>query len=206
VEIGVPPQFFDAGQPVQHPLERLFNATGWDILSAIERGFRAQVDVKGKLAEYFLHKQLETLLAAGVISLLEWHDKDGVPDFSMTYREVMIRIECKNIRSPKRAAKPPTRKAKADAKPPGWKVEIQKTRNQLTGGPARGYKTDEFEILAACPFNQNGRWDFLFIQTANLLRRPDHPEYLTIMQPVPVAAQGHWKATIEEVFHQLVGP
>jgi hypothetical protein len=149
----MPPQFFDASQLVQHPLERLFNATGWDILSAIERGFRTQVDVKGKLAEYFLFKQLETLLAAGVISLLEWHDKDGVPDFSMTYRGAMLRVECKNIRSPTRVVKPRTRKPRADAQPPAWKVEIQKTRNQLTGGPARGYKTDEFEILAACLFN-----------------------------------------------------
>ena len=30
-------------------------------LSAIERGFRAQVDVKGKLAEWFLYKQLVEL-------------------------------------------------------------------------------------------------------------------------------------------------
>jgi hypothetical protein len=206
VEIDMAPQFTDAGQLVQHPLEKLFNATGWDILSAIERGFRAQVDVKGKLAEYFLFKKLEALLNSGAISLLEWHDKDGVPDFSMTYREVMLRVECKNIRSPARKAKPTKRKPKADVQPPVWKVEIQKTRNQLTGGPARGYKADEFEILAVCLFNQNGKWDFLFIQTANLLRRPDHPDYLTIMQPVPVAAQGHWKASIEEVIHQLVEP
>ena len=38
-------QFFEAGQPVQHPLELRFNANAWDILSAIEKGFRAQVDL-----------------------------------------------------------------------------------------------------------------------------------------------------------------
>src|SRR4051794_37624858 len=48
------PQFFEAGHPVRHPPEEKFNASAWDILSAIERGFRAQVDVKGKLAEWFL--------------------------------------------------------------------------------------------------------------------------------------------------------
>jgi hypothetical protein len=42
VEVGMPPQFFKSGKPVQHPLEKLFNASGWDILSAIEKGFRAQ--------------------------------------------------------------------------------------------------------------------------------------------------------------------
>lgn len=203
----MPPQFYDAGQPVTHPLEKLFDAIGWDILSAIERGFRAQVDVKGKLAEYFLFKQLEALQDSGAISLLEWHDKDGVPDFSLTFREVALRVECKNIRSPLRAKpiKASAKKPRANAKQPTWKVEIQKTRNRIAGGPKRGYKADEFEILAACLFNQNGKWDFLFIQTENLLRRVEHQDYLTIMQPVPVAAQGHWKATIEEVFHQLVG-
>ena len=34
----MPPQFFEAGQPVQHPLEKTFNASAWDILCAIERG------------------------------------------------------------------------------------------------------------------------------------------------------------------------
>jgi hypothetical protein len=56
----MPPQFFEAGQPVRHPLEVKFNASAWDILCAIERGFRAQVDVKGKLAEWFLFKVLVT--------------------------------------------------------------------------------------------------------------------------------------------------
>src|SRR5258708_7534681 len=86
VEIGMPPQFFDAGNPVQHPLERLFNASGWDILSAIENGFRARVDVKGKLAELFLHRRLEAILASGVLTRLEWRDQDGVPDFLLTCR------------------------------------------------------------------------------------------------------------------------
>lgn len=35
----------------KHPLEELWNTSAWDILSAVQRGFRAQVDVKGKLAE-----------------------------------------------------------------------------------------------------------------------------------------------------------
>ncbi len=50
----MPPQFVESGRPVRHPLEVKFNAPAWDILSVIERGFRAQVDVKGKLAEWFL--------------------------------------------------------------------------------------------------------------------------------------------------------
>jgi hypothetical protein len=207
VENGMPPQFFQAGQPVEHPLERLFNASGWDILSAIEKGFRAQVDVKGKLAELFLYLELEKLRSSGAITALEWRDKDGVPDFLLTYHSRDFQVECKNVRSSTRpkpgvAARP----RKPTSAPPAWRVEIQKTRNQLTGGPGRGYKVDEFDILAVCLFNQNGRWEYLFIPTANLVRRPMHPDYLQTMQPVPPVAQGNWKATIEEVLRGMAGP
>jgi hypothetical protein len=206
VEIGMPPQFFESGNnAVQHPLEKLFNASGWDILTAIEKGFRAQVDVKGKLAELFLFRQLDSLQTAGIISTLEWHDRDGIPDFSMTYKEKLVRVECKNIRSPVRKPKVPPKRPRP-ATPPAWRVEIQKTRSQLTGGPARGYKIDEFEILAACLFNQNRNWEYLFIATDQLRRRPQHPDYLEIMQQVPPTAQGEWKATIEEVLVRIASP
>jgi hypothetical protein len=204
----MPPQFFESGKkPIQHPLEKLFNASGWDILSAIEKGFRAQVDVKGKLAELFLFRQLDMLQTAGVISTLEWHDQDGVPDFSMTYKDRPLRVECKNVRSPIRK---PTTAAKRPARPetvaPAWRVEIQKTRNQLTGGPARGYKNDEFEILAVCLFNQSGKWEYLFIRTDKLQTRAEYPDYLTIMQPVPPSAEGNWKATLKEVLVRIASP
>ena len=140
-----------------------------------------------------------------MISTLEWHDRDGVPDFSMTYKEMLLRVECKNIRSPSRKPKSAPKKPRPIAAP-AWRVEIQKTRNQLTGGPARGYKTDEFEILAACVFNQSGNWEFLFIPTDKLKRRPQFPDYLEIMQPVPPSDQGDWKKTIEEVLVRIASP
>jgi len=42
----MPPTFTDDGQTVQHPLELKFNTSAWEILCAIEQGFRAQGDVK----------------------------------------------------------------------------------------------------------------------------------------------------------------
>src|SRR5438552_19141335 len=42
-----------------HPLEVKLNASANDMLSAIQRGFRAIIDTKGKLAEYFLYRDLE---------------------------------------------------------------------------------------------------------------------------------------------------
>src|SRR5262245_21822285 len=112
------PQFFEASQPVQHPLEVKFNADAWDILCAIERGFRAQVDVKGKLAEWFLYKVLEELKATGVFTALTWSDEDGKPDFRLVSKTFELTLECKNLRSDEKYA---------DG---NYKLETQKTRNQ----------------------------------------------------------------------------
>src|SRR5262245_19546548 len=97
--VRMPPQFFEAGQPVRHPPEKKCNASAWDILCAIERGFRAQVDVKGKLAEWFLFKVLEIDREAGLFSAVEWSDEDGKPDFRLAGEGFDLRMECKNLRS-----------------------------------------------------------------------------------------------------------
>jgi len=177
---------------VQHPLEAKFNAPGWDILSAIEKGFRAQVDVKGKLAEYFLYQELLKLKQKGVIDELEWRDQDGVPDFLIGHRGRSLQMECKNVRG--------GRETYRDS----YKVELQKTRNKIGGGPSRGYRADEFDLLAACTFNQSGKWEYLFIATTNLTMRPDWPDYLMIFQKVPHAAEGNWKATLEDVLSAML--
>ena len=90
----------------KHPLEELWNTTAWDILSAIQRGFRAQVDVKGKLAEWFLFQRLETMEQEGALENVDWTDKDGQPDFVVTRAGREIKIECKNVRSPGKSKRP----------------------------------------------------------------------------------------------------
>jgi hypothetical protein len=186
------PQFHDGKRYVRHRLEDLFQANAWDILSAIERGFRAQVDVKGKLAEFFLHRFLCEARDREEILAVEWFDKDGYPDFEIDVRGRKIRVECKNVRSGK----------------PKFQghhyVEIQKTRNSIEGGPGRGYKADEFDILAACLFNQANKWDFLLCTTVNLERQTDWPDFLQIYQRVPYQPQGPWHATLEGVLADLV--
>jgi hypothetical protein len=172
----MPPRFRENGRAVEHPLELKFNAPAWDILSAIDRGFRAQVDVKGKLAEWFLFKQLEDLRSRGIVEAVTWQDADGHPDFEVVVRGRTLRVECKNVRS---GANPRSYQE-------NFRVEIQKTRNQLVGGQSlRGYRADDFEVLAACLFNQTGTWDYVFVESGRLERRPNFPDYLVIMQPVP---------------------
>src|SRR5947209_15728842 len=100
----MPPQFYENGAFVKHALEEKFNASGWDILSAIERGFRAQVDVKGKLAEWFLYKVLEDLKATEVFTRVTWSDEDGKPDFRLVGMAFNLTMECKNLRTEERYA------------------------------------------------------------------------------------------------------
>jgi hypothetical protein len=167
----------------KHPLEVKWNTTAWDILSAIERGFRAQVDVKGKLAEWFLFQKLEKMIRRGDLQSVIWQDKDGQPDFFVPYAGREIKIECKNVRSPSQ-----TERAKESAR-----VELQKTRNNKKGEPTRGYKPEEFDVLAACLFNFTGKWEYLFVATRRLTRRPKPlAQFLTIMQPVPLQPEGFW--------------
>ncbi|MGQ0810416.1 MAG: hypothetical protein ACT4OO_04240, partial [Nitrospiraceae bacterium] len=150
-------------------------------LSAIQKGFRARVDVKGKLADYFLNKQIERHIEAGDIQNCIWQDKDGQPDFVITYCGKTFKIECKNVRS-----------KELFSDPPSYKVEIQKTRNAIGGGPTRGYRVGQFDILAACLFNHTRVWSYLYAVTSTLRRRDDAPDFLMIMQPVPKVATPPW--------------
>jgi hypothetical protein len=190
----MPPEFVEDGKSRKHPLEDLFNASGWDILSAIQQGHRARTDAKGKLAEWFLYKQITDLVERKVFKNVSWTDEDGIPDFLIEAGSEVLRVECKNVRS-----------GSSPRKYAGFhRIEIQKTRNAIGGGPGRSYRVDEFDIIAACLFNQTGKWEYLFVATRDLARRPDHPEYLEIFHPVPYIAQGVWKGTLEEVTRELI--
>jgi len=106
-----------------HPLEHALNADAVDILSAIQKGFRAIIDVKGKLAEYFLLKEFDRLKEKGLVTQFVWTDKDGQPDFFVECTGGHhLKIECKNIRS-----------GQLFRSPPRYRVELQKTRNSKDG-------------------------------------------------------------------------
>lgn len=165
-----------------HPLEKRLNAPAADILEAIEHGFRAQADVKGKLAELYLYRYLERLRAEGQVVSLQWHDADGQPDFEIVMQDGRkLSVECKNLRSDK-----------AFSGERGCKVEIQKTRGgrNREGRKTRGYPANYFEVLAVCTFNQTGEWRFRFISARQLERRDDDQHLLKVMQLVPLTGEG----------------
>ena len=169
-----------------HPLELKLNASASDILSAIQRGFRAIIDTKGKLAEYFLYRELEGLQKQNAVADLVWSDADGKPDFTFKFHGKSLRLECKNVRSP-------DEKRKNDS----FRAELQKTRNSKDGAPTRAYRADQFDILSVCLFNRTRNWSFLHISVHNLARRKHFPGLLDIMQTVPQSKPyGHWRDSL----------
>lgn len=153
------------------------------------KGFRAQVDVKGKLAELYLYRYLEQLEGEGAINNLVWEDRDGEPDFKFKFQNKAIWMECKNLRNEifKRPQK-------------AYKVEIQKTRNSKDGTNTRSYRIDYFDILAVCMFNQTGEWRFMFIKSSDLEVVPENPYLLKIMQRVPTEIEHPWKTDLIDVW------
>jgi hypothetical protein len=175
-----------------HELEDLLNAPASDIMEAILKGFRAQVDVKGKLAELYLYRYLEGLENQGTIQSLEWRDKDGHPDFAFESKGKSYQMECKNLRN------------EVYKKPEfSYKVEIQRTRNSKDGSNTRSYRADYFDILAVCTFNQTDKWDFMFIRADDLEIVKDNPELLKIMQRVPTKITNPWKKDLIDVLNSF---
>jgi len=164
-----------------------------DIVEAVSRGFRAQVDVKGKLAELMLYRELEKLRKAGQLQAIDWLDEDGKPDFIVKWKGRRVIIECKNVRSPvsSRKGEEPIR------------VELQKTRNSKDGSNTRAYRTDQFDVLSACLFNRIGSWTFLHIAARQLQPRGEDTSFLKIMQEVPRLPQGAWRASVFEALTDL---
>ena len=186
IALGVP--ITDLLIEEDHPLLAAWKVTAMDIIQAVSHGFRAQVDVKGKLAEWMLFKELNRLQQAGAIQEIDWLDADDKPDFILKAGARDVVVECKNVRS---------RAANQHEDAP-IRVELQKTRNARDGSNTRGYKTDHFDVLSACLFNRVGRWDFVHIAIDKLATRPDEPSYLKIMHLVPAEPEGSWHASMLE--------
>jgi hypothetical protein len=188
---------------MSHGLEDLLHAPATDIMDAVLRGFRAQVDVKGKLAELYLSRRLADLQRQGHITHYEWFDKDGVPDFHVYVGELRLLLECKNIRTPR---------LDRHGKKTNPVVELQKTRNGLdaAGQKTRGYPVDHFDVLGVCLFNQTSAWEFAFIATRHLERRATDAGILTVFQNVPLGQEDvgrlgkPWSFTLETVVAQEV--
>ena len=175
-----------------HPLESKLSAPAADIMEAISKGFRAQADVKGKLAELYFARALGDLKSRGVIHGFIWNDKDGEPDFVIEIGERKLVAEVKNIRSGS------AKRLVGD----GWgTVELQKTRNGLdaSGRKTRGYKKDHFDVIAVCLFNQSGTWTYCYADSSHLTVRTTDANILEVYQTVTYEGDNVWRTDLERV-------
>ncbi len=136
-----------------------------EILDVIKSSNRTLIAVRGVIAQEHLRRYLETLKRKGVLSAYNAIDQDGKPDFLVVYKGREYLIECKNVQKTMRRSE--------------VTVDFMRTRYAKTDGPqGRFYKTSEFQILAACLYNQLGIWKFKFISTDRLSLHPAYPDRL----------------------------
>lgn len=82
-------------------------------------------------------------------------------------------------------------------------MELQKTRGGIdpkTGEKTRLYRPDEFDVVAACLFNQKGVWEYLYAPAKDLARHRKHPDRLEVMHRICQPAAPPWHGDLPEVF------
>jgi hypothetical protein len=189
IALTVEPQFFLEGKTIEHPLENILKASGWAILTSIERQRMSVMNVKGQLAEYYLNKELETLAAAMRIQGFEWRTQS--PDFSVMFDNRSFSMECKNVRK------------EIGKKIDPWWVEIQRTRDSKKGKSTRAYTVHDFDILAVCLFNRTGEWRYWFAAAGNLARRPSDDNLLAVHQNMPLEPDTIWHTGLCEAIDDV---
>lgn len=149
-----------------HGLEEEFQMPAREILDVIMNSNRCRMNVRGAIAQEHLRRHLRVLFESGHLEAMESIDKDGQPDFRIRYKGRDFLIECKNVQ-------------KTTSREGETTVDFMRTRSPKAQPGFRYYSPDEFDILAACTFNQSRKWDFQFIRTMVLDRHPDYPDRLS---------------------------
>ncbi|HET7478339.1 MAG TPA: hypothetical protein VFJ72_02360 [Rubrobacteraceae bacterium] len=178
-----------------HQLEVQFQMDSVEILDMVLSNNRLHIAVKGAVAQEHLRKYLTELHREGVLDDFEQIDKDGQPDFKLTFEGHDYLLECKNVEKEKRPGGPMT-------------VDFQRTRAPKEAPHLRYYHEDEFELLAACTFNRSGRWEFRFIRTAVLDRRmaPHNDRFLNRVYVDDSASYGKkWSSDLTSILRELSG-
>ncbi len=145
----------------KHDLEKIFELSAAEILTVVQRNNRLLMAVKGGVAQEHLNRYLSNLVKEERIEKFGSIDEDGKPDFWVILNGRKYLLECKNIQKTLRKGE--------------MTVDFMRTRYAKTVGPeGRFYKSTEFDILAACLFNQARRWEFRFIPIRRLGKNPNY--------------------------------
>lgn len=162
-----------------HLLEEEFALSSLEVMEIIASRNRLAVAVRGGVAEHHLERVLR---ADPLVDRLVRLDKDAQPDFDVTLADGRrVLVECKNA-SPK---------PYADG---ALKVEVQKTRASKGDPASRLYRTDQFDVLAACVYPPTRVWTFRYRLTAALTPHVEHPGRVAALQRIDAS----WPSVLAE--------
>jgi hypothetical protein len=147
-------------KPEPHELEKLFCLSAGEILDVVLSNNRTLMNLKGAIAQEHLRRHLKQLARQHKIDSFHPINREGEPDFKVFYRNREFAVECKNVQKTLRKSK-------------GITIDFMRTRNPIGKPWLRYYSPNEFDVLAACTFNQTGKWEFRFIPTRFLRRHPE---------------------------------
>jgi hypothetical protein len=185
---------------MEHPLEKQYGLSAYELLEALSRRFRAKVTLEGAVAEVQMEKKIKALVG-DVVERYETHDLDGHPDFSiwLPRAEAPLRAECKNVRDSEEAYR-------EGGKVVAYKAETQKTRASKGDPTSRFYGVDQFDILGVCLGKKTGNWsDFMFAWVVDLARHKNRKGKLAVFQRVPLPdaeTRTPWHNDLAELLRQ----
>jgi len=191
---------------MEHPLEREFGLSAFELLDALKARFRARVTLEEAVAEVQMEKKIRALVGT-VIERFEVYDIDGHPDFGIWLRGSDRRLfaECKNVRENRKG----TEAYREGGKVVAYKAETQKTRASKGDPTSRFYGVDQFDILGVCLGKKTGNWaDFVFARAVDLARHSDHSGKLAVFQrvPLPGMAAPPWYDDLGELLRRWPKP
>lgn len=191
---------------MEHPLERKFGLSAYELLDALKARFRARVTLEGAVAEVQMEKRIQALVGT-VIDRFEVYDIDGQPDFGvwLSGSDRRLLAECKNVRENREG----TEAYREGGKDVAYKAETQKTRASKGDPTSRFYGVDQFDILGVCLGKKTGNWaDFMFARVVDLARHAKHKDKLAVFQRVPLPGEAvpPWYDDLGELFRQWHKP
>lgn len=160
----------DPAASTLHDLEEEFDLSAREILDIVSDRNRLGVALRGGVAEHHLGRALAEF--TGVVEVRRI-DEDGRHDFDVVVegRAEPVRVECKNCS--------PHDYANGD-----HRVEVQKTRGSKGDPTSRFYRTDQFDVVAACLYPPTGEWAFRFKRTDRLTPHEAHRGRVAALQRV----------------------
>lgn len=191
---------------MEHPLEREFGLSAYELLEALRFRFRARMTLEGAVAEVQMEKRIRALVGT-VIERFEVYDIDGHPDFGIWLPGLdrPLLAECKNVRENRKG----TEAYRKGGKVVAYKVETQKTRASKRDPTTRFYGVHQFDILGVCLGKKTGNWtDFMFARALDLARHSGDSRKLAVFQRVPLPGEAvpPWYDDLGELLRQWPTP